>query len=93
MTKIEGKRELTFDIAAGETVEITYKGYEKFTILNRTNGEIKVSSTNDFDDEYFIIPTGGGYSDYTPNPCFNAERTSTIYICAVYSGQICITSN
>lgn len=93
MTTIEGKRELTLNVIAEETVEIAYDGYEKFSILNRTNGELKVSSTNDFEDEYFIIPTGGAYADYTPNPCFDTERISKIYIRAAYAGQVCITSN
>lgn len=93
MTTIEGKRELTVDVSAEETVEITYNGYKKFSILNRTNGDLKVSSTNDFDDEYFIIPKGSAYADYTPNPCFDTERISKIYIYAGYAGQICITSN
>lgn len=93
MTTIEGKRELTFDVSAEETVEITYNGYKKFSILNRTDGELKVSSTNDFEDEYFIIPKNGAYADYTPNPCFDTERISKIYIYAAYAGKICITSN
>lgn len=93
MIIVEGKRELTFNAVPDEIIKIEYDGYEKFTILNRSNDDIKVSGTNDFENKYFIIPTGSGYADYTPNPCFDTERISKIYIYAMAEGQICITSN
>lgn len=93
MIMIEGERELTFNAIPDEIIKIEYDGYKKFTILNRSNGDIKVSSTNDFENKYFIIPAGSGYADYIPNPYFNTERTSEIYIYAMADGHICITSN
>ena len=54
MITIEGKRELTFNADPDEVIKIEYKGYKKFAIFNYSNGDIKVSSTNDFENEYFV---------------------------------------
>ena len=93
MIIIEGKRELTFNTDPDEVIKIEYKGYKQFAIFNYSNGDLKVSSTNDFENEYFVIPMGSSYMDYIPNPCFYPDRTSDIYIYAINGGPICITSN
>lgn len=93
MREITGERELTFTVNSGETVCVKYDGYRRFTVLNNTSGNLKISGTGDFTTKYFIIPVGSAYCDYIPNPQSKAERKSSIFISPTDSGTVCITAD
>ena len=89
-TKISGAKELSFMMAASETVEIEYGYNPLVNIANLTAGDIYVNGTGVF--------TGGKYITLRPEAAYDRYRAvngssnepATIYIRAVGSGIVTI---
>lgn len=93
MRTVQGNREITFSVNS-EVINVEFSGWhEKFTILNNTDGDLKVSGSGEFTSAYFVIPAKCAFSEYRPILRLNVGKSCSLFISAEGSGTISIISD